>query len=105
MFRDNEGFLYPVIDSTSCINCGLCDAICPVINKGQERNPLECYAAINNDEDIRYKSSSGGIFHLLAKKIIEEDFKTACDNGYLVVSARVLHAADYGVPQSRERVI
>ena len=40
-----------------------------------------------------------------AKKIIEEDFKTACDNGYLVVSARVLHAADYGVPQSRERVI
>lgn len=72
MFRDNEGFLYPVIDSTSCINCGLCDAICPVINKGQERNPLECYAAINNDEDIRYKSSSGGIFHLLAKKTIEE---------------------------------
>lgn len=40
-----------------------------------------------------------------AKKIIEEDFKTACDNGYLVVSARVLHAADYGVPQLRERVI
>lgn len=40
-----------------------------------------------------------------AKKIIENDFKTACNNGYLVVSARVLHAADYGVPQSRERVI
>lgn len=40
-----------------------------------------------------------------AKKIIEEDFKTACDNGYLVVCARVLHAADYGIPQSRERVI
>lgn len=39
------------------------------------------------------------------KEIIENDFRTVSSNGYLVVSARVLHAADYGVPQSRERVI
>lgn len=39
-----------------------------------------------------------------AKTIIESDFATA-GNGYLVVPARVLHAADFGVPQSRERVI
>ena len=40
-----------------------------------------------------------------AKKIIEEDFRSIGDGGYLVVDARVLCAADYGVPQSRERVI
>lgn len=39
------------------------------------------------------------------KEIIERDFSTAGGNGYLVVPAQVLHAADYGVPQSRERVI
>lgn len=39
-----------------------------------------------------------------AKKIIEHDFSNA-GGGYLLVPARVLHAADYGVPQSRERVI
>lgn len=39
------------------------------------------------------------------KNIIENDFRTVSRNGYLVVSARVLHAANYGVPQSRERVI
>ncbi|MDP3305628.1 MAG: DNA (cytosine-5-)-methyltransferase [Erysipelotrichaceae bacterium] len=39
------------------------------------------------------------------KEVIERDFSTVSDNGYLVVSARVLHAADYGIPQSRERVI
>lgn len=39
------------------------------------------------------------------KEIIERDFSTISENGYLVVPARVLHAADYGVPQSRERVI
>ena len=39
------------------------------------------------------------------KEIIENDFANAADGGYLVLSARVLHAADYGVPQNRERVI
>jgi DNA (cytosine-5)-methyltransferase 1 len=39
------------------------------------------------------------------KSIIESDFRSIGDNGYLVVDARVLHAADYGVPQSRERVV
>ena len=39
------------------------------------------------------------------KEIIERDFSDAADGGDLVISARVLHAANYGVPQSRERVI
>lgn len=39
------------------------------------------------------------------KEIIEKDFASVCDGGYLVVPARVLLAANYGVPQSRERVI
>lgn len=40
-----------------------------------------------------------------AKEVIERDFSNAGDGGYLVLSGRVLHSADYGVPQSRERVI
>lgn len=39
------------------------------------------------------------------KEIIEHDFSKAGGDGYLVVPARVLYAPDYGVPQSRERVI
>ncbi len=39
------------------------------------------------------------------KAVIERDFSTAGNGGYLVMPAVVLHAADYGVPQSRERVI
>lgn len=39
------------------------------------------------------------------KEIIEHDFSTVCDGGYLVIPAKVLLAANYGVPQSRERVI
>ena len=39
------------------------------------------------------------------KEIIEKDFASAADGGYIVLPAKILHAADYGVPQSRERVI
>ena len=39
------------------------------------------------------------------KAIIEKDFANTCDGGYIVIPAKVLLAADYGVPQSRERII
>ena len=39
------------------------------------------------------------------KDVIQKDFSSAGDNGYIVLNPRVLHAANYGVPQSRERVI
>lgn len=39
------------------------------------------------------------------KEIIQNDFSSANGNGYIVLDPRVLHSADYGVPQSRERVI
>ena len=39
------------------------------------------------------------------KQVMEHDFADAADGGYLVVPARVLQAANYGVPQSRERII
>ncbi len=39
------------------------------------------------------------------KEIIEKDFASVCNGGYLVVPAKVLNAAHYGVPQGRERVI
>ncbi|MFC1980373.1 DNA cytosine methyltransferase [Chloroflexota bacterium] len=40
-----------------------------------------------------------------AKAVIENDFRNIGGSGYIVVNARVLNAAEYGVPQKRERVI
>lgn len=39
------------------------------------------------------------------KEIIQKDFSSANGNGYIVLDPQVLHSANYGVPQSRERVI
>ena len=72
MQEDNEGFLYPVVDTSTCTDCGLCEKVCPVINQDEPRNPLKVYAAKNRNEEIRRQSSSGGIFTLLAQKVIDE---------------------------------
>lgn len=39
------------------------------------------------------------------KRIIQDDFSSADGNGYIVLNPQVLHAGDYGVPETRERVI
>lgn len=70
--EDNEGFLYPKVNTETCIDCGRCENVCPVIHQDEAREPLETYAAVNNNEQIRVKSSSGGIFTLLAEKVLAE---------------------------------
>ena len=72
MSADNEGFLYPQVNSAICIDCGLCEKVCPVINQNVPKEPLAVYAAKNKNDEIRLKSSSGGIFTLLAEQTIME---------------------------------
>lgn len=72
MQADEEGFLYPQIDLDLCIDCGICEKVCPVIHQNEPRKPLAVYAAKNKDEEIRRQSSSGGVFTLLAEQIIAE---------------------------------
>ena len=72
MFSDIEGFLYPKVDLKNCINCGLCEKACPDINPLECRLPINCYAVKNNNLDIRKASSSGGVFSLLAEKVLSK---------------------------------
>lgn len=72
MQADSEGFLYPKVNEANCIDCGLCEKVCHELYPYEDCKPLKVYAAINKDEEIRLKSSSGGIFYLLAEKTIAE---------------------------------
>ena len=72
MQADNEGFLYPIVDTAQCTDCGQCEKVCPVINQNEPRRPLKVYAAYNKNEETRMQSSSGGIFTLLAEETIKK---------------------------------
>ena len=68
---DNEGFLYPVIDESSCVNCGLCIKHCAILSDVKKSENPEVYASKYNNREETFKSTSGGIFMPLAKKVIE----------------------------------
>ncbi len=74
MIPDEEGFWYPQIDKDKCIDCGLCEKVCPIIHKWQpdDSRTTDVMAAMNKNENIRLKSSSGGIFTLIAEAIIDQ---------------------------------
>lgn len=72
MIEDEKGFKYPKVNKEKCINCGLCEKACPIINNKKIQNEPKAYACINKDEEIRMQSTSGGIFTLLATAIINK---------------------------------
>lgn len=71
MQKKEHGFIYPVVNTELCVNCGLCYNKCPA-NKDVEPGDTvqRIFAAWNKDKKIRKKSTSGGIFTLLALKIL-----------------------------------
>lgn len=71
--RENEdGFLYPYVKEGVCINCGKCVRACPELTpEFSNRKEPACYAAYAEDA-VRMKSSSGGIFTLLAESVLEK---------------------------------
>lgn len=73
---DEEGFRYPVIDETHCINCGKCAEVCPIDKDIARDGILEiplAYACYNKDDVVRQESSSGGISYTLARQVIDSN--------------------------------
>lgn len=70
MVLDNHGFSNPQINN--CSDCGLCIKKCPVANSDStsSRIPIKSLAAYSLDNSIVLSSSSGGIFTLLAREVI-----------------------------------
>ena len=52
MNPDSEGFLYPKTSKENCIQCGLCERVCPLGEPKSKREPKEILAATNENEHI-----------------------------------------------------
>ena len=72
MTRDEEGFLYFLVNKDTCIDCGLCEQVCPLKNKNSNI-PKSVWVAFNSNPEILNHSSSGGIFHWSAEKTISQN--------------------------------
>lgn len=69
---DIEGFWYPEINDSLCIDCSLCDKTCPDLNIDKlKKNDLaqsECFAAEHKNLEVVFDSTSGGLFSAFAEQ-------------------------------------
>lgn len=99
MSSDHEGFKYPIVDETKCIQCGICIKVCPW-RKEKYQRPINCftepivYAAKCKDKNIRLNSTSGGIFTVLSDYILQLQ-GGICGAVYNTSTQKVEHAITF----------
>lgn len=72
MEADEEGFLYPKIDSDRCIGCNKCRDICKKSESElTEQKNRTAFVAYSRDDEGRRNSSSGGLFGELSGQVIK----------------------------------
>lgn len=72
MEMQSSGFYFPKINTELCVNCGVCESVCPAINEFSVNTETpSVYCTYSKDEAIRFKASSGGIFGIIANRMIE----------------------------------
>lgn len=80
MEEDQDGFRYPLIDTSKCVDCGMCRKVCPYDNMpkcyGEDKYVFGGYSL---DKDIRFESTSGGAF--------SEIVNAYCDENYVIFGA------------------
>lgn len=71
MILNKDGFYQAIINKEQCVECGKCMKVCPVLHSYYENEIRpKTYAFMASDE-IRSRSSSGGVFEVLASYILE----------------------------------
>lgn len=72
MEADTEGFLYPQVDQSQCVDCKKCQQACAVLHQPAVGESVQAWATRNADSDVRRQSSSGGVFTALAETVIRD---------------------------------
>ena len=93
MQEDEEGFLYPVLNEDACVNCGLCEKVCPMTH-GIEKlyNQGQTIAVQNLNKEELFTSSSGGVFVAIANEVISKNgivYGAAFENGPILCHQRI----------------
>lgn len=72
LFENDKGFIYPEINEKKCYKCGMCMSVCPISSQVKAHEHLKVYATLAKSDEERAKSTSGGVFALLAKRVFKE---------------------------------
>lgn len=71
MVPDENGFVYPVVDESKCVRCGLCEQVCAYRNDVPPVSQKKVSVAVSACTDVR-ESASGGLFAAFAQAVIDQ---------------------------------
>jgi coenzyme F420-reducing hydrogenase beta subunit len=71
MVASEEGFFFPSVDGSRCVDCKACGTVCPVLNPPEKHLPRKAFAAWALDESVRSTSSSGGVYSVMGEHVLE----------------------------------
>lgn len=97
MQPDQEGFLYPVVEESLCVECGLCKKICAFQKEEPALEEAPLVYAVKAADEIRKESSSGGMFTALSDVLLARGgvvYGSAFDEGFKAVHIRAEDAAE-----------
>lgn len=72
MCQDEEGFFYPHVDEENCVECGYCRQLCRQKNSMEKSVHHDAYIGFHKNDQVRAKSSSGGLFYELATQVLHK---------------------------------
>ena len=88
MVKDEEGFLYPNVDQNKCIDCHICEQVCPSLKLVREdKKEQKAFLIRNLDEKVLKESTSGGAFSAIATYVLKNDgivFGACFDENFIV---------------------
>lgn len=73
MTDDGEGFAYPEVKQELCISCGLCERVCPILNRPElPETYARCVVAQSTRDEVLDQCTSGGFVDALYKYVLEQ---------------------------------
>lgn len=94
MKSDEEGFLYPKLNFSRCIDCHICEQVCPIISRDKQisdSTPKKVLAVRNKNNNTLLTSSSGGAFAVISEYLLSKNsniYGAEYANDYTVIHKR-----------------
>lgn len=70
LHENEEGYLHPVVNAKTCIECKKCLGVCQALSPVSLHYPEKTFCGYGKNEAVK-NSASGGVFYTVAKWIIE----------------------------------
>ena len=95
MISDEEGFLYPKVNTNLCISCGKCIRTCGFTSVNKSLTPPKAFAVKHIDDKVRMSSRSGAAFIAFSDIILNHSgavYGASMQEDFSVQHCRALNA-------------